>query len=336
MEVRDRPPRAIPAAADADPPGATGTSDAPVAAAIDVGAHSAHLLVARVATSSLETVADTSTPLGLGAVVDAEGLVPREAAGRLIDALRTYVALAAEMGAGPAVVVGTEPLRRAANAGRVLARVAAEVRVAVHVLGQEEEGLLTLLGAARGRRPDPAMVVADIGGGSTEVVTTTGGRPRVTGLALGAARLSARHVKHDPPLPEELAALHADARLNAAAALDVDGPPDLVVVGGTASNLAKVGDEARTDGLLTRDRLGRIEAMLLVTPASELSARFGITPQRARVLAAGAAIVGAILDRYAVDVARATDDGLREGVVIAASRAGLAWRDALPRLVGAV
>jgi hypothetical protein len=47
------------------------------------------------------------------------------------------------------------------------------------------------------------------------------------------------------------------------------------------------------------------------------------------------AIVEAILDRYGVDVARATDEGLREGVVIATSRAGVAWRDALPRLVGA-
>ncbi len=109
-----------------------------------------------------------------------------------------------------------------------------------------------------------------------------------------------------------------------------------MVVGGTASNLVKVDDDARADGLLTRDRLGRIAAMLLASPAAEVSARYGITPQRARVLAAGVAIVEAILDRYAVDVARATDEGLREGVVIAASRAGVAWRDALPRLVGAV
>jgi exopolyphosphatase/guanosine-5'-triphosphate,3'-diphosphate pyrophosphatase len=293
-----------------------------------------HLLVSRVTDEGLETVLDTSVPLGLGGIVDATGLLPAESVERLVEALRDYVAQAAALGAEPPVVVATEPLRRAANAARVLERVARDTGVPIHVLGHEEEGLLTLLGAARGSRPHAAMVVADVGGGSTEVATIADGRPTVTGLALGAARLSAHHVEHDPPEPAELDALREDARLHAGPASGTLGSTDLVVVGGTASNLAKVHDGSRTDGLLTRERLRDIEAMLLATPSAEVSARFGITAARARVLPAGMAIVEAILDRYGVDVARATDEGLREGVVIATSRAGVAWRDALPRLVG--
>jgi exopolyphosphatase/guanosine-5'-triphosphate,3'-diphosphate pyrophosphatase len=266
--------------------------------------------------------------------VDATGFLPDATVDSLVGAVRGYVGQAAALGAGRAVIVATEPLRRAANAARVVDRVARETGEPIHVLGHEEEGLLTLLGAARGRRPDPAMVVADVGGGSTEVVTMRRGRPVVTGLALGAARLSARHLAHDPPAAAELAALHDDARLRAGHAPEEAGATDLVIVGGTASNLAKVDDRSRADGRLTRERLRDIEAMLLATPAAEISVRFGLTGQRARLLPAGVAIVEAILDRYGVDVARATDDGLREGVILATSRAGVAWRDALPRFVG--
>jgi exopolyphosphatase/pppGpp-phosphohydrolase len=59
-----------------------------------------------------------------------------------------------------------------------------------------------------------------------------------------------------------------------------------------------------------------------------------IRVQRARILGAGAAIVQAILDRYDVDSAIATDDGIRHGAAIASARAGRTWRDALPHLVG--
>jgi exopolyphosphatase/guanosine-5'-triphosphate,3'-diphosphate pyrophosphatase len=319
---------ALPAGAIPGSPAAVGQ----VVAAIDIGAHSAHLLVTRIGADGLEPLLDTSVPLGLGAIVDATDTLPNEHVDRLVAALRDYTGRATAMGARPPIVVATDPLRGATNAARVLARLAAEAGTGVHVLGQEEEGLLTLLGATGGRRPDPNAVVVDVGGGSTEVVTIVDGHAAVSALAVGAARLRARYADHDPPTYPEMAAMRADARIHAAPAPPVSGRAILVVVGGTASNLAKLDDRSRVDGRLTRDRLRSIATMLLATPADEVSDRFGITPQRARVLPAGLAIVEAILDRYRVGVARATDQGLREGLVIATTRAGVAWRDALPRL----
>jgi exopolyphosphatase/pppGpp-phosphohydrolase len=50
------------------------------------------------------------------------------------------------------------------------------------------------------------------------------------------------------------------------------------------------------------------------------------------LLAAGAAIVDALMRRYVVDRVRVSEAGMREGAVLVAAHAGRAWRDRLPDL----
>jgi exopolyphosphatase/pppGpp-phosphohydrolase len=73
--------------------------------------------------------------------------------------------------------------------------------------------------------------------------------------------------------------------------------------------------------------------MLSVERSSEAAARHLIRPERARILPAGAIIVDAILERYGIDRLRVSEEGMREGAVLAAARAGATWRDQLPALV---
>ncbi|MCU0505399.1 MAG: hypothetical protein MUE82_06440 [Chloroflexi bacterium] len=311
----------------------TGAADAPLAAAIDVGANSTHLLVARIA-ASVEPLADESVLLGLGASVYASEVIPRDTAEAVVEALTTYVARARSLGVDEPLLLGTEPFRIAGNAARVVDRICREVGLPFHVLRHDEEGLLTLLGATGGAPLDAEIVIVDIGGGSSELVAAgPGRRPVMLGLPLGSARASAHHVEHDPPTPGELDAIRAEA------ARVLDGAPDasparVVLVGGTATNLLKVGDPVPDDDELTRARLARALAELLLEPAAAVAEQHAIRVQRARILGAGAAIVQAILDRYGMDSAVATDEGIRQGAAIASARAGRAWRDVLPRLVG--
>ena len=44
-------------------------------------------------------------------------------------------------------------------------------------------------------------------------------------------------------------------------------------------------------------------------------------------------IVDAILERYGVDRLQVSEEGIREGAILAASAAGAAWRDRPPFLV---
>jgi exopolyphosphatase/pppGpp-phosphohydrolase len=63
-----------------------------------------------------------------------------------------------------------------------------------------------------------------------------------------------------------------------------------------------------------------------------VSERHLVNPIRAGLLSGGAAIMGAILQRYGVDRIRVSDAGIREGTIQAVAHAGPAWRDRLADL----
>ena len=63
-----------------------------------------------------------------------------------------------------------------------------------------------------------ALTVVDIGGGSTEIVIAAAGEVAFNvSLPLGSVRLTERFIRHDPPRPDEIAAITAavDAALAA-------------------------------------------------------------------------------------------------------------------------
>ncbi len=246
--------------------------------------------------------------------------------------LARYAAAARGLGARQIAFVGTQPLRRAADARAVVAAVEAATGVPLHVLGHEEEGLLTLLGATSGQPIAEALAVVDIGGGSSEVVVVEpGARARSVGLPAGGASLTRRLVAHDPPTPAERAALLAEARRVVAAA-PTASPARMIAVGGTSSNLLKVIPAAATDRALTLPRLASAARTLGGARAADVAARFGITEKRCRILPAGAAILEALMERYGIARVDALEEGIREGVVLALARGGTGWRDCLDAL----
>ena len=309
------------------------TAGASVGATVDVGANSAHLFVAAVTGHRVEPLRDESVFLGLGDRVAADGYIGSAAREELVTALAGYAAAARDLGAREITLVGTEPLRRAADSSRLVSDVAARAGTALHVLSHDEEAMLMLLGVTGGRRVRREVLVVDIGGGSTEFVVVAPGEPvRATGLRLGGARLTQELAPSDPVAPSEIEAMREAVRAAMADAPDVH-PAEIVAVGGTASNLIKVLPPSATDHFLTRRRVTVALAMLAVERSSEAAERHLIRPQRARVLPAGALIVDAILQRYGAGRLRVSDEGIREGAVLAAARAGAAWRDQLPGLV---
>jgi exopolyphosphatase/pppGpp-phosphohydrolase len=300
-----------------------------VAAAIDIGSNSVHLLVAALAGDGVRAIVDVSALIGLGDVVDREGVVTRDARDRLAAAVRDQVAVAREAGAASIVLVATEPLRRAADAADVASELAGAVGLPLHVLTHAEEAELTLLGVTGGHRPPPGLLVVDVGGGSSEVIVA--GTPPVLGvLRTGSARLTAAHLRSDPPTADEIVAVRS-AALSLVAALPPAGAAFGIAVGGTATNLIRVADDGA--GGLGRAEMERLFAVVARLPADEVASRFRVNRRRAGQLAAGAAILDAIMDRYALDRLDVSPASLREGAIVAEARAGAAWRDWLPGAV---
>jgi exopolyphosphatase / guanosine-5'-triphosphate,3'-diphosphate pyrophosphatase len=270
--------------------------------------------------------------LGLGDRVGAEGYFGDELRAALIADLERYASAARELGAAWVTIIGTEPMRRAADAGTVVHEVRARTGAPIHVLDHVEEGLITLIGATGGSPAVGELLLVDIGGGSSEfVVVGPGGQPRTVGLPLGAARLTRELVRSDPPSLSEIEALRQGV-----AAID-DGAPEaspseIVAVGGTASNLLRLLPATAVDRSLTRRRIAVALAMLTVERSSEAATRHLIRPERARILPAGAIIVDAILARYRADRLRVSEAGIREGAILAVAHGGPGWRDQLGEL----
>ncbi len=302
-------------------------------AALDIGSNSVHLLVARQAADGAPVpLLDVSHQAGIGGIVDATGGLGPGLRDELVAVVRTFVEQARAHGAEHTLLLGTEALRNAADAGILGDAVRAATGSSITIVDRASEGLLTLLGGSGGRVP-ASLAVVDIGGGSTQVTVAHPDGPPVVGLVpVGSARLAAAHIRHDPVTDAEVAALRRAARTHASA-LQVPRAERAIVAGGSGTNVSR---------LLGRERTAPIDPTTLATaldllrdqPAASLALRSGLTVRRVSQLAAGLAIGEALFERLGLDVADVSDASLREGALIATWRLGDRWLEGLPALLG--
>jgi exopolyphosphatase/guanosine-5'-triphosphate,3'-diphosphate pyrophosphatase len=312
---------------------AAGTAGSPrhVRAAIDCGSNSVHLLVGIVDEHRVRPLADESSFLGLGAAA-ATGSFGPATRDRLVASIVGYLGVAHGLGATNVVVVGTEPFRRAADAGKAVEEIAAATGAGLEIVEHEEEAFLNLVGVNGGRRVDRETLVCDVGGGSTDLALVGPDEQAIAfGLRLGSARLTDEVVRHDPPTAAELRALRARAE-EALASAPAARAERVIGVGGSATNLLRVLPLAGLDQVLTTARLEEILEILATDPAAIAAEQHGVNPLRARMLPAGAAMFAAVLERYGHDQLEVSDLGMREGILLAVDRAGRRWRARLPAL----
>lgn len=288
-----------------------------------------HLFVAVVAGHRLQVLVDESVFLGLGSAILERGYLGPAARGELTATLVRYADTARRLGATDVTFLGTEPIRRAADAATIVHDVWSAAGAPLHVVSHEEEAFLTLIGVTEGMPVTQETLVVDVGGGSSEFCVVDAVRsPRAVGLRLGSAMLTGRYVAHDPATPAEVKAMRAAAVAAVRDAPDA-APGEIVAVGGTASNLLKILPAAALDRTLTRERIADVGAILASEPAAVAAERYVINPIRARILPAGGAIMNAILERYGAERIRVSEAGIREGTVLAVAHAGRGWRDRL-------
>lgn len=306
-----------------------------IAAAIDIGSNSVHLLLTELGG---EVLRDESVLLGLGATVDIVGRIPDDGAAATIKAISEYVDAASDEGAESITLLATEPLRRASNRSRFCEAVEQALGLPLHVLSHDEEALLTALGVLDGEPVIEPTLVLDIGGGSSEIVLLEPDADPVIGvIPVGSARLTAQHVEDDPPTEDEVRELRAESH-HLFSSLPTGRPRRGIVVGGSGTNLIRLtsdeGDEdTPDDGLIDTARTARAIAIVTAAPSAELVEAYGLRERRVLQMAAGASLIEAALDCYNLEAFEASDASLREGVIIAREAAGDDWRAQLVALV---
>ena len=259
-------------------------------AVIDVGSNTARLLVARVdAAGSVTPVAEARSYLRLGAEIERTGTLGRKKIAAAAEICGTYAREAAELDADRLTVIVTAPGRQGASAAALTAALRRATGVPVRVLTAAEEGRLAHDGAvarATGNLPDVVAVV-DVGGGSTEIAVGTPllGAAWVRSADLGSLRLTRAHLPGDPPTGAQIAAA-AGAVFRALDDLDPPCPDLALAVGGSARALTKIAGPRLDAGSLE-------EAVQILArrPAAKVARPFGISPDRAETLLAGALLL---------------------------------------------
>lgn len=293
-------------------------------AVIDIGTNTLLLLIVEERAGQLTRVLDWCRFGRLGQGLDASGALHPDAIERSLAICREYAEALAAHAVDAVDVIATQALREATNAAAFVAPAQAILGHPIATISGEDEAALAFTTAAaslpmlKGR----PFVVADVGGGSTEIIVTDG-RAVVAAVSvpIGAVRLTERHLAHDPPTAAERAALIAGID----AALDAHAPPlpagvPLVASAGTASTLASLDlaapyDPDRVHGhALTPARLAALADGLLDATVAARRAMPGMEAPRADVIAAGAAIFARLAHRLAADAVVVSDRGIRWGL----------------------
>ena len=135
----------------------------------------------------------------LGQGVDRTGTLAPEAIERTRVALADYAAMIARLGVGRVRMIATSATRDATNRGDFVAMVRATLGVDPEVISGAEEAALSYAGATERSRLRRAVLLMDLGGGSTELVMGARRAVAAHSMDVGAVRMTERHLHDDPP-----------------------------------------------------------------------------------------------------------------------------------------
>ena len=304
-------------------------------AAIDIGTVTARLALAQVEDGRVIRMAKYTEIVNLGEGVDKTKRLLPEAIHRCVGCVSSYVDHARKEGAEAVVCTLTSAARDAENApdlGMGLASLGLEPMI----IPGEIEGALTFLGVSHDFE-NHRILVADSGGGSTElVVGTLAGQQLdinfVESVDLGCRRLTERfNLSADHPSVEDIDGAHKMAAQMMAEAIgraqqQCAAPELLVGVGGTATSLIAIRDHLDPYdpskvhlNHISIDEVSQIEALLASKTLKEREDITGLQAKRAPVMLAGTILLAELMKNSGFKHLVVSESDLLFGLVITAA-----------------
>ncbi|MHB8708313.1 MAG: Ppx/GppA phosphatase family protein, partial [Desulfuromonadales bacterium] len=312
----------------------------PRLAAIDIGTNSIRCIVVEAGGSGgFRVLDDEKATVRLGEGLTASGIISPAAWERAREALLRMHKITEGLGCRDIVAVATSAVRKAANGAAFVTAMQRDTGIAIRVIGGEEEAELAALSARH--HFDMASTrygLVDIGGGSIEVVITTGHHiEEIVSLELGAVFLTETFLPRDPIADKDFAKLNKHLRRTIKTAFaGIDTPLRcLIGSGGTITSIAGMIMAQRQEPYGTvhgyevlRSEIVHLLAMLHRKNCKERRAVAGLSPERADLIVAGIAAVDALMRFFGTNLLRVNERGIREGLIIRSlSERGL-WHDA--------
>lgn len=298
-------------------------------AAIDVGSNSIRLLVAEYGRDSGLTVIDeVKEQPRLATGVAQTGRLDSGAMDRAIEALTRMKGVCERRGVTRIAAVATAAVREATNGPDFVRRVREATGLNLRVIDAEQEAHLSYRSVAHHFPLEGGRtVVADIGGGSLELISAVDGLiEHSISLPFGAVRLTELHLAGRSDTRAAIRKLRGYLRRQFRRKLPLRdwGALTLIGSGGSFTNLGRMAAARR--GLPASDpvhgtavTVGEVEHLLewLAGMSPERRAEVpGLSPLRSDIILAGLAVTAELLERIEGREVKISAFGLREGLLL--------------------
>jgi exopolyphosphatase/guanosine-5'-triphosphate,3'-diphosphate pyrophosphatase len=295
--------------------------------AIDIGSNSVRLMVVEVLRGGTYRILDEERePTRLGRSVSSEGRLDDESMDRTIQALRSFREIAAGYQVSALRTIATCAVREARNGPEFCRRVREEIGLEVEVIPGDREARLAFSSVQNAfDLTGKNVIVADIGGGSTEIIFATGNLiESIFSTPLGAVRLTEQFGLGDAATPTDFLRLEEEvaASLKKRTSRPLFAPHFLVGSGGTFTTLAELvmASKREFDIPVAGYKVSQAEVHHLLDRLRKLPLRTrrslaGMAPDRADIIVAGLTIVDALMKRFRVNTLVIHTRGVRDGLV---------------------
>lgn len=305
-------------------------------AVIDIGTNSVKLLVADVEGEDVQPLLEKSEQTRLGAGFYETHVLRSDAIAATAHAVKAFVEMERQFGAVTVELIATSAARDALNARELIESVEAAAGLPLRVISGEQEADWAFCGVATQRElHDEALLVMDIGGGSTEfVLGARAQREAGRSFQLGSVRLLEKFAPGDPPTDGQrdtcLVWLRDFFKAEVSPFLDkylAGRKPLLITTGGTGSilgrikhGLASYDREVIEGSCLRAEELAALVRRLWSVPLEERKRIPGLPSSRADVIVMGAAILEAAMEALRFEEVRVSTRGLRFGALLQAEK----------------
>lgn len=231
------------------------------------------------------------------------------------DALLYHEKKAREFDA-PLYVFATAAIRNAANCGEIVKKVKEKTGIDLEILSGTDEAELSFLGAVNDF-PVKNGIMADVGGGSSEIILFEDGKPLATqSVPLGSLKAYKNFVKGELPTKSETDAIKEEVLkyIKSNQAFDNVKSDSLCLVGGGVRAARKLSSLVLNCEDLS---VNGIDMMLdaFISDESYLEVFDKVVPKRKYTICPGLAIYSAIGKHFGADKIYISDKGIKEGYV---------------------
>ena len=298
-----------------------------IVASIDIGTNTVLLLISEVNLDNMNIIPmkeETRMPR-IGKGTKKSGFITSEKIDLLYGILEEYNEIIKAYKCERVILTGTNAFRLANNTSSIIKEIKQRFNYDLNVVSGEMEAKLAFLGATSSIKENDTIMVIDIGGSSTEIIT---GKKNIilseVSLQIGSVAATENFLKHSPPLKSEIKNLERETEKLISDVDLRDKTNNVIAIAGTATTAAcmvlglkEFQAEFVNNFELKKEMITKLLDDLFQLNQSEILARYGrVMEGREDIILAGIIILNQIMKKFSFEKVMVSTRGIRYGAII--------------------